>query len=532
MKKKILLAVGFIISSAPYLFAQKDSAAQNFAASIKAEDLKKHLLVLASKEYEGRETGTEGQKKTIKYLAGFYKDNGLENVTPDFFQSYDITLLGPDGMFIDIDDKKYEFLKDYYYFPGFEDVEIVSQDVIFCGYGISDTARKYDDYKGLEVKDKVVAILEDEPMDAEGNSLFTGKKDLSHWSTNRRLKIEQARKRGAKALLIVVDKMDEKINKYRHSIEKPQANIEKKEKKEEKRVGDDKRIPMVYISYEMADRLFGKDAVKGFRDKINADKKTYSAISDKVFHLKLKRVPQKQTAENVLGFIKGSEKPEEVIVISAHLDHLGKHGDKIYYGADDDGSGTVAVLELAQAFKEAAKKGFTPKRSLLFINFSGEEKGLLGSQYYSEHPVFPLENTVADLNIDMIGRLDKDHANNPNYTYVIGSDKLSTDLHKINEAANKNYVNIDLDYTYNRPNDPNRFYYRSDHYNFAKNNVPVIFYFTGVHEDYHQPTDTVDKIDFNKMEKITRLVFYTAWELANRKDRIKVDSISDMPATR
>ncbi len=162
---------------------------------------------------------------------------------------------------------------------------------------------------------------------------------------------------------------------------------------------------------------------------------------------------------------------------------------------------------------------------------SGEEKGLLGSSYYAANPFYPMSKTVADLNIDMIGRLDKDHADDPNYVYIIGADKLSTELHTINEEANKK-VGIKLDYTYNQPNDPNRFYYRSDHYNFAKHNVPVIFYFTGVHADYHQPTDTVDKINFDKMQKIVRLVYYTSLELVNRKEKIKVDKTSDMPNNR
>jgi Zn-dependent M28 family amino/carboxypeptidase len=196
----------------------------------------------------------------------------------------------------------------------------------------------------------------------------------------------------------------------------------------------------------------------------------------------------------------------------------------VYNGADDDGSGTVAVIQLAKAFSEAKKQSRGPRRSILFLNVSGEEKGLLGSDYYTDHPVLPLEKTVCDLNIDMIGRLDDDHKNNSNYIYLIGSDKLSKDLHNISEQANKTYTKLELDYRYNDENEPNRYYYRSDHYNFAKNGVPVIFYFNGVHADYHQETDEVQKIDFNKMEKITKLVFFTAWEVANRTDRLKVDA--------
>jgi hypothetical protein len=231
-----------------------------------------------------------------------------------------------------------------------------------------------------------------------------------------------------------------------------------------------------------------------------------------------------KASENVVAFLKGDEQPDEVIVISAHLDHEGIKNNKIYNGADDDGSGTVSILEIAEAFKIAANNGHKMKRSILFLHVTGEEKGLLGSQYYTDiDPIFPLKNTVANLNIDMIGRIDKKHEDNPNYVYLIGSDKLSRELHDISENINKTYFNMEFDYTYNDDNDPNRFYYRSDHYNFAKHNIPVIFYFNGTHEDYHKPTDTPEKIEYDLLESRSRLIFYTAWELANRENRIALD---------
>ena len=225
--------------------------------------------------------------------------------------------------------------------------------------------------------------------------------------------------------------------------------------------------------------------------------------------------------ENVLGFIEGTDLKEELIIITAHYDHLGKHEDKIFNGADDDGSGTVATLEIAEAFMLAKKEGNGPRRSVLIMPVSGEEKGLLGSKYYTDHPIYPLENTVANLNIDMIGRVDDWHENG-DYVYLIGADMLSQELHDISEQTNDQYIGLELDYTFNAEDDPNRYYYRSDHYNFAKNNIPVIFYFNGVHEDYHKVTDT-KKIDFNKTQTITRLVFLTAWELANRDERIQLN---------
>lgn len=229
-------------------------------------------------------------------------------------------------------------------------------------------------------------------------------------------------------------------------------------------------------------------------------------------------------SENVVAYIKGSEKPDEIVVISAHYDHLGmnEEGD-VYNGADDDGSGTVAVMAIAEAFQKAVEDGNGPKRSILFLHVTGEEKGLLGSKYYVNFPIFPLENTVADLNIDMIGRSDEAHENDPNYVYLIGSDKLSKELHNLSEEMNHKFTKLKLDYTYNLDSDPNRFYYRSDHYNFAKNNIPVIFYFNGTHENYHRISDTPDKINYELLAKRTQLVFYTAWEIANRENRIAVD---------
>jgi Zn-dependent M28 family amino/carboxypeptidase len=228
--------------------------------------------------------------------------------------------------------------------------------------------------------------------------------------------------------------------------------------------------------------------------------------------------------ENVAAIIEGSEFPDEYIIISSHLDHVGIQNGMIHNGADDDGSGSVSLLEIAEAFQEAAAAGQGPKRSILFLHVTGEEKGLLGSAYYANNPLYPLANTMVNLNVDMIGRLDpKREDKDPNYIYLIGADKISQELHDISEATNKRYTQIKLDYTFNDDKDPNRFYYRSDHYNFAKKNIPVIFYFNGTHEDYHAPGDTPDKINYEMLAKRSQLIFHTAWELANRNDRIKIN---------
>jgi Zn-dependent M28 family amino/carboxypeptidase len=287
-----------------------------------------------------------------------------------------------------------------------------------------------------------------------------------------------------------------------------------------------KQEPVFLVSSDKMASLFDtpvetlKEAAKNNPESIKAQKASYLVKKQN------KVVP----TENVMAYLEGTDKKEEVLVISSHYDHVGINSKgEINNGADDDGSGTVSVMEIAEAFATAAKEGKKPRRSILFLNVTGEEKGLLGSEYYSEHPIFPLANTVNNINIDMVGRIDYEYQNaeNKDYVYVIGSEMLSSHLKVINEYNNITYTNLILDYRYDAADDPNRFYYRSDHYNFAKHNIPVIFFFNGVHDDYHQPTDTVDKIEFPLMTKRAKLIFHTAWDLANRAERTPVDGTND-----
>jgi len=290
----------------------------------------------------------------------------------------------------------------------------------------------------------------------------------------------------------------------------------------------------IYASDDMEGRMTGSEGQKKAANYLRDFYKKQGIAAPEGFENYFQPIPAEyfsrsrdpKPSENVVAFIKGSEFPDEIIVLSAHLDHVGKDKDgNVYNGADDDGSGTVAMLEMAQAFQQAVKDGNGPKRSILFLHVTGEEIGLYGSRYYTDNPIYPLANTVCNLNTDMIGRIDPDKKENPNYIYLIGSDKLSQVLHNVSEEINSKFTNLELDYTYNDENDPNRFYYRSDHYNFAKNNIPIIFYFNGVHEDYHKISDTPDKIEYELMTKRTQLIFHTAWEVANRAERITADKL-------
>jgi len=516
IKKIFLLGLSLI---AVTLIKSQDTTAIRFSKNIHSESLSNYLHKLASDEFEGRETGKQGQKLAAAYIAEHFKSCGIPELPGNkgYFQTIPLTLKQPGGGSISVGSKKYEFLKDYYYFQGFDDFSMNCGEMVFLGYGISD--EKYNDYKDIDVKDKTLIILDGEPFDKSGFSLITGEKTSSQWSTNLRKKVYAAKEYHPALILVVVDSIEKAIGHYSHYIEKPALRLSNAQKSSS--------TPVIYISREMAEELMKKKEIEKAKEKISRTKQPFHQVIKTTLAIDVQRKSDQLEAENVLGYVEGTDLKDELVIITAHYDHLGTSEGKIYYGADDDGSGTSAVMELAKAFSLAKKEGKGPRRSMLFMPVSGEEKGLLGSEYYSSNPVFPLANTVVDLNIDMIGRLDDKHKDNPDYVYVIGSDKLSTQLHKINEDANKTYLNLELDYTYNSPNDPNRYYYRSDHYNFAKNNIPVIFYFNGVHADYHKATDTVDKINFEKMEKITRLVFFTAWDLANRDERIKVDLVND-----
>jgi hypothetical protein len=279
------------------------------------------------------------------------------------------------------------------------------------------------------------------------------------------------------------------------------------------------------VSKSLGSRLLGGS--KDYSDQELADvpKGVYTTTIDWTAEHSSSEIP----SADVMAVLPSKEKTDEYMFVTSHYDHEGIKNGVIYYGADDDGSGTASVVAIAQAFAEASKKGFSPKRNIVFMNVSGEEKGLLGSQYYSEHPVYPLEKTSVDLNIDMVGRIDPTYeGDSMNYVYLIGEDKLSSDLQPITDKVNKNY-NMELDRRFNDPKDENRFYYRSDHYNFAAKGVPVIFYFNGTHADYHKPTDTVEKINFDLMEKRVRIIFETAWEMATREDMLKRDIPLNMP---
>ena len=471
--KKLSYCLGLFVAFG--VFAQ-DKMALKYAETITADDLKSHLSVLASDEYEGRETGKKGQKLAAKYIADHFEKLNLEApVDGSYFQAFDLAESRISKVYLRKGEDEIKGFEDFLYYSR---AETMGEE--YVRFVMSSIESKERDYKGSYV---VFTSTE-----------FGGFQEF----------VEKAEEAGANGFVLILEDeaaYESLVSRYGPYLQRPSL-----------RARDNNATKLLIGNVRLAEWIFGQ--------KLEAIEEGETASL--VFNADYLDKPV--ATENVLGFLKGTEKPDEVLVITSHYDHIGITNGEVNNGADDDGSGTVTVLEIAEAFVEAAKKRKGPKRSILFMTVTGEEKGLLGSKYYTDtDPIFPLENTVANLNIDMIGRIDPAHEEDREYVYLIGSDKLSTELHELSEEVNKTYTNIQLDYTYNDENDPNRFYYRSDHYNFAKNNIPIIFYFNGTHADYHRPTDTIDKIAFDVMEKRARLIFHTAWEVANREKRIVVD---------
>lgn len=480
----------------------QDSIAISYASSINIEDLQKHLYILASDSLEGRETGKKGQKLAADYISHHFQSIGIPPYNGEtYYQEFPLLnqQLKESSLRINTN---VEYLKNYYTLPYYGSIDIEFNEIQCVGFGWDETT--YSDYKFLDVKNKVVLILSPD--------LLTNNKDgkninILDWN----YQLQKAYNHGAKAVVFVGADVNKKLNRYARYFTKEKRSVLIEEAQF--------KIPFLFIDQSELSNIIGVN-IKNLKKKVKKNKYNTFNVEG---HFTTTVKSSLLQGENVLGYLEGEDLKNELLVITAHYDHIGIHDGEIHNGADDDGSGTVAILELAEAFAKAKKEGNGPRRSILFMPVAGEEMGLLGSSYYTENPVYPLENTIVDLNIDMIGRMDEHHEGNPDYVYLIGSDKLSTELHQISEEANTYYSQLELDYTFNEPNDPNRFYYRSDHYNFAKNKIPVIFYFNGVHADYHKSTDTVEKIHFGKIASISKLIFHTAWQLANQDKRIEVD---------
>ncbi len=507
-----------------YVRSHPQSIEQRLAETITPQDLERHLTVLAGDEMEGRETGAPGQKKAAEYIAGIFKGLGLPAIGDDdgYFQKISFISESWTEIKMQVNGEDAKHLWDFYSFPAQNAKRDWTEynEVIFLGYGIDDS--RYNDYKHApDIRGKAIIIYNGEPFGKDSISLVTGKPDPSDWSLDVSKKLKTARAHGVSTVFIIDGDFKRNVREARRAIIGRGMTMGWGENPGEQYANS------CFITSDIARKIVGsqfKRLVKARTRLLEKGKLKPVTLPVKLRLLQNKEVRQ-LTGENVLGYVEGTDPKlrEELVIVTAHYDHLGKRGEEIYNGADDNGTGSASVIEICEAFTEAKRNGLGPRRSVLVMLVSGEEKGLLGSQYYVENPVFPLEKTIVNVNVDMVGRVDAKHKDNPNYIYVIGADRLSTELHQINEDANAAYTQLELDYTYNAESDPNRYYYRSDHYNFAERGIPAIFYFSGTHEDYHRPSDTIEKINFQKMTNVARLIFYTTWELANRDKRIVVD---------
>ena len=507
-------------------FAQNDPAA-TYAGEITGKNLQKHLSIIASAEMEGRETGTEGQRKAAAYIEAQFKAMGLQSVPAlngyqQFYPLYQDSLLttsltagGKDAIF------GTDFIAPL---NANETGKFKAKKLIFIGYGIDD--KLYSDYTNVNVKGKVVVFMLGEPK-KDGKFLISGTTRGSEWSfPGISKKLATAAAKGAVGALV--------INPQQESFNQRAVDNSKKTGVYFPRANDAKMINYALLSHAFARTTLGNDfaidtiiatAKRGEMLKINGFEKKYKTS------FSFDKYRNTINASNVVGIIEGTDKKDEYIFLTGHYDHLGMRNGKIYYGADDDGSGTVAVINMAEAFMKAAKEGYRPRRTIVFMTVSGEEKGLWGSEYYSDHPFYPLDKTSVNLNTDMVGRIDTERktADSLNYVYVIGHDKLSSELPIINEGVNNKYTQLVLDYKFDDPADPNRIYFRSDHYNFARKGVPILFFYDGMlKSDYHQPGDTVDKIYWDLYEKRVKMIFHTAWEMANRDSMLKRDTPLNM----
>ncbi|MBE8713218.1 M28 family peptidase [Sphingobacterium hungaricum] len=521
--QKIILFL-FLFQSFVACSIAQQSEQTKYADLITEESSRKHLAILASDEFEGRGTGQKGGEKTVNYIAEQFKSYGLvAPVNGSYFQPVDLIKSLYVAEKFSIDKQNFVYGQDFYVQGDNNLSDFSADEIVFVGYGIQDA--KYNDLANIDVKGKIVLLInQGEPMDAQGNYLISGTKQASEWTTNRFKRIQELSKLEPKLILATGSQVAELINRAKGRLISPRISLGKVEAD---RVAKSP-IPVVNITETVANALLknAKTTIEASQKQLSAEQKPVSKVVKAKFEARL-GVKQEQLHDpNVLGLLEGSDLKDEIVIVSGHYDHDGITQDgTIYPGADDNGSGTVGVMELAKAFAQAKKDGNGPRRSILFLAFAAEEKGLLGSQFYSENPIFPLANTVTCLNLDMIGRIDDKHlSGNHNYIHVIGADKLSSELDQAVNQANDTYTKMELDTMYNDPKDPMRIYYRSDQYNFAKNGIPVIFFFSGLHPHYHTPEDTVDKIDFPMMVKREKLVFYTAWEVANRDKRLAVDS--------
>lgn len=507
-------------------------ATQRGAEIITAAQLKDYLSFIASDSMEGRDTPSRGLDITAQFLATNLSRWGLKPAGDDgtFFQKIELsrTAIDKAETRAAFNNQPLAMGDDYIPIAHLADV---SGPLVFAGSGWYIKSKNVDSYKGIDAKGKIAIVMS--PPD--GFPRGTTRADLSgkrgeDWMSAA----EYAAKQGALGIVIVPD------FQYLANWDRNRARITERGLVTVERFqpATGSKLPGIIAGPRLANALLQgekRNATSLFEAVYGGQPiESFELSPHKTLSFTVKVKSDGSGTQNVVGVFEGSDPvlKNEYVALGAHYDHIGLvppvNGDTINNGADDDGSGTTALLAMAEALSKATVK---PKRSVLFVWHAGEEKGLWGSRYFTDFPTIPLDRIVTQINLDMIGRSKKDGDTNPRNTglsgpngiYVIGSKMMSTELGELTETVNKEYLNLAYDFRYDDPTDPNRFFFRSDHYNYARKGIPIVFFFDGVHEDYHRPSDSVEKIDFQKMEKVTRTIYLTLWELATRATRPKID---------
>ena len=528
---KLIIVVIYSVSTLS-VSAQKN----NTVATITASDLESHISFLASPLLMGRMNGETNLEIAAEYLAAQSKFLGLKPANVNsYFQTYTLNkeINDPDKTEVKIisNDEEITINKDplFCMVPYGPSNISFEGEVVFAGYGIRSNAHNYNDFDNIETEGKILLIMDRAPTTPDGKTcLFNDQEWLSENSI--RMKLSSLMQTSAKAILIVPDPK----SGYKSLAESdPQmaGYYGSRIFDEERRVRNANFTPnVIFIHRNLADNILKNTGftLETLQNEIDKSLKSSSFAIDKKIAVNIETKIDPITLKNVAGYIEGSDPAlkNEVVVYTSHYDHVGGFGNKIFIGADDNASGCAALLEMAQAFQLLKTK---PRRTILFMWVSGEEIGLHGSAAYVKNPLFPLENTVVNLNMDMIGRVKgvadttfQNPMSGPNSVFLI-TDNQSSDLQAIVDKIEKR-SKLDFDYSLSGPNHPLQLFSRSDHYNFVRNDIPVLFFSTGLHTDYHTPRDVIELLDFNKMEAVTRTMYEIGFEVANRKTRVVVDN--------
>lgn len=511
-----------------------------FQDNISVEFLKPHLSAFAADSMEGRETGTEGLEKAAEFLSREYRDMGLQPIgdSGTYYKNFKLKATQNDSIvfetFVHQNGEKELFDRSVTsksstanYIRGFGGTDSLSGEIVFAGFGIDDTLRDVTHLDRADLKGKWVMVFEGIPH-------VVGSDTLVNPSIDNRARLQSIIQKGAEGILLIPDLSAEE---FESAAKQQQIDFSKPSNMRlAYRNGRSGGFSGGYnlINPDLAAHMLSVDSIESYKNRIIEN---ITDFEPKSLGYSLNHIPYSEEitieTQNVAAYLKGAdpELKDEVVVLTSHYDHVGigqpdSTGDRIYNGADDDGSGTIGLLNIARALSEAADNDVKTKRSILFLNVSAEEKGLLGSRYYSDHPIFPMDSTVANINVDMIGRVDKAHQKKgiEEYAYIIGAEIISSELDSLIKVANNRSGQIEFDKRYNDLNDPNQFYRRSDHWHFGRKGVPFVFFFTGIHEDYHRPSDEVDKIRFEKMAEIIRTMYASTVIIANTENPPTVDN--------